>query len=360
MDFSRAAAGRGARFSRNAAIATAVGAAALLTAACGTTSAPGSAVPGQAASSAASRPPAAAGTRSWSAGQAAAYARQLLAVLPLPPGATVTTWPSAPVPLLAPSLPALLGHVVDVRVLYRVTMPVADVSSYLAAHRPAALQQTGTGSAGIVQRPGQRGAPGRPGPAVSPEPLATVQARYLDFAPRNLPAGLYQATLATVIAARPAGGSYLRADAQVAWYPPRSAAEYVTASQYRSVTVTRPDAGMAGEPVTSTYRTAKIIATLAAAVDRLHAAAGPGAISCPLMRAGSFYRLVFNPAAPDAGQIVVTPTGCLLVGVTAGGQRQPPLYPDAALITALHRLPAGQAGPAASDSSRATARRASS
>ncbi len=105
------------------------------------------------------------------------------------------------------------------------------------------LQQTGAGSAGIVQRGGQ---PGQPGAAGSPEPLATIQARYLDFAPRSLPAGLYQATLATVIAGRPAGGSYLRADAQVAWYPPRSAAEYVTASQYRSVTVTRPPPAQPG------------------------------------------------------------------------------------------------------------------
>ena len=342
MDTSRATAGRGARFWRPEAVAAAVAAVALLAAACGSTSAPGgapgSAAPGQAASSAASRLPAAAAARSWSAGRAAAYARQLLAALPLPPGASVTAWPSAPVRLLAPSLPSLLGHVVDVRVLYQVSMPIADVSSYLAAHRPASLQQTGAGSAGIVQRGGQ---PGQPGAAGSPEPLATIQARYLSFAPRALPSGLYQATLATVIAGRPAGGSYLRADAQVAWYPPRSAAEYVTASQYRSVTVTRPAAGAAGEPVTSTYRTSKIIATLAAAVDGLHAAPGLGAISCPLMRAGSFYRLVFNPAAPDARQIVVTPTGCLLIGVTAGGQRQPPLYLAGALITALHKLPSG-------------------
>ena len=50
------------------------------------------------------------------------------------------------------------------------------------------------------------------------------------------------------------------------------------------------------------------------------------------------YRIAFVPAAPPAPRIVVTPSGCLVVGVTLAGAAQPPLWGDTGLIGAANRL----------------------
>src|SRR5258708_18963877 len=45
-------------------------------------------------------------------------------------------------------------------------------------------------------------------------------------------------TLLATLAAGPHGGTVVRADAEVVWYPPRTAAEYLDPMEYQSVTIT--------------------------------------------------------------------------------------------------------------------------
>ena len=50
------------------------------------------------------------------------------------------------------------------------------------------------------------------------------------------------------------------------------------------------------------------------------------------------YRIVFVPAPGRAPRVVVTPSGCLTVGVAVAGAAQPELWDDAALIRAAKLL----------------------
>ncbi len=297
----------------------------LLAAGCGTARAPGAPATGQAghatAASHAVTTVTDSGAVADSRAEATAYARQLLARLPLPPSARRMPWPSTPIASLEPSLPAALKAVVDLRLLYRVSWPVGHIDAYLLAHRPDGLlresvAQTGHAAGGGI--------------------IASTES--LSFAPQKLPAGIYLAVLAATIAPAPGGGSLVRADAEVAWYPPRSAAEHIDATAYRSVTVTSTSATPANSPATTrTYTAPSVLAELAAVVNGLHAAPTT-VVNCPLIPASDDYRLVFRPTAHGAPQVVVSPSDCLFVGFTSAGRAQPDLYPASSLLRALREL----------------------
>ncbi|MHB1434057.1 MAG: hypothetical protein ACYCVZ_18320, partial [Streptosporangiaceae bacterium] len=183
--------------------------------------------------------------------------------------------------------------------------------------------------------PGSGGQAGRYGRTV---------AEYVSDAPRSLPPGIYLARLAAAVIPARGGGALLRVDAQVAWYPPRAAAEHVDPAGYRSVTLTVPPA-FSGPPrhaLTRTFTSRAVVARLAALINGLPAM--PGVVmSCPAIPA-SPYRITFAPAAARWPRVVVSPTGCFSAGVSAGGKEQPALATDGRLIAAMDRLlglPAG-------------------
>src|SRR5258708_7430832 len=148
--------------------------------------------------------------------EARRYASRLLADLRLPAGFKRTVPPPGDGRLLRPMLPDELGDVVRVRAFYRVAMPMSAVRRFLIRRTPPTL------------RPGDNARLGHAGAAL---------AEYLTYVPRDLPAHFSGAALAVAIAPSSHGGSVLRADAQVAFYPKRSSAEYIRAAHYRSVTL---------------------------------------------------------------------------------------------------------------------------
>lgn len=250
--------------------------------------------------------------------KADAYARQLLARLRLPGHAHRLPWPARPLRPLRPLLPAGLREVTDRHVLYRLNQPAAAVNRYLAAHTPAGMRAGDAGHSGTV---------------------STTTAYFVDYNPAVLPAWIFEATLATAVVHATGGRSLVRVDAQVAWYPPRSAAEHVVASRYRAVTATAPTHWTgAPRPVSRTFSAPAVVAGLAALVNGWPAMPDI-VINCPAITAAStLYRLMFVPASPRWPTISIASDGCLSTGVKVGGRSQPALDDRGRLVIALRRL----------------------
>lgn len=246
--------------------------------------------------------------------EARAYAHRLLADLRLPSGTLRTPSSSGS---LTPMLPALLGDVVDLHVLYRVNWPIGRVDAFLAAHTPGGLL---AGDAGQVT------GPGRP------------ESDNVEYNPRILPPYIYEATLGTTIVPAADGGSLLRVDAQVAWYPPRSAAEHIVPIRYRTVTATAPTRQTgSGDPVTRTFTKHAVVARLAALINGLHARPDI-TVACGAMSEYTIYRLVFTPVASHGPRVVVSTAGCAIDQVIVGGRPQPALDDGSGLVDAISRL----------------------
>jgi hypothetical protein len=290
-----------------------VAATALVAAACGTVPAPGPAKKTD-------DRPAVTGKHSgapWdSRAGAQAYGRHLLDSLRLPPGARVLPWGDKPPAGLVPMSPAILTDTIDLKVIFRVNASMDAIKAFLLAHRPVGLTLSTNGY-------GSR--------------FGTVTSRFVGFTPQALPAGIYSADLDYVFEPEPGGGSVLRIDAQVAWYPPRSPAEHIDPSRYISVTVShRTNRATQARTFTSGPELAK----LAGRVNTLYGA--PDVVShCPAIIAGviNVYQLVFVPAR-GAPKIVVTPsTACLeYVDVTVGGRAEPSLADGSSLVRVIQRL----------------------
>jgi hypothetical protein len=248
-----------------------------------------------------------------SGSEAKAYARHLLARLRLPAGSRRMHWKR--VAGLSPTLGVVLTDVVDQRALYRATKPMTDLGRYLRAHPPAGMTVS---SSGWFSYRGK------------------ITARTVTFSPRHLPSGIYSAMLVTTFKPAKGGASLLRADAQVAWFPPRGGAVRIRAADYNSVTVTRSRSGDRDKR-SRTISGARQVRKLVAVYDRLHGA--PDVLtSCPEYSPSTIdYQLTFHPAH-SAPRVVLSPTNCLSVGVTIGGHPEPSLYPAAAVVAAASRL----------------------
>jgi hypothetical protein len=249
---------------------------------------------------------------------ATAYARRLLARLRLPGHAHRLPWPARPLRSLTPTLPSVQHDVTDLHVLYRIGRPAGEIDGYLAAHIPAGMRAGDGGHSGTA---------------------ATTTYYFVDYIPAAPPGWVYQATLATAVVPRRGGGSLVRVDAQVAWYPPRSAAEHIVASRYRAVTATAPTSWSGPpRPVTRTFTAPGVVARLAALVNGWPAQ--PNIVQyCPAISAAStLFRLVFVPASSRWPTITINSDGCLSSGVGVGGHGQPVLDDGGRLDTAIDRL----------------------
>jgi hypothetical protein len=181
--------------------------------------------------------------------------RRMIASLILPAG----SMPAAP--RSRPPRPDLLGpNAVDVSRFYWLPLPEDAAFSFLQHHVPAGTSRAGTGLFGNAF------------PAV----------QYSLTAP---PAGLEQFNqLTATLAAGRDGGTLLRADAELTWYPARSAAEYLPPGGYRSVTITATFTSSPAQAkprtITRAVTSQAVIARLARLLDGLHATA-PWMGSCP-------------------------------------------------------------------------------
>jgi hypothetical protein len=245
---------------------------------------------------------------------ATAYARQLLSSLRLPPGARKLPWPARLPAGLTPATPGIGSDMIDLKVLYRLSQPMSGADSFLLTHHPAggAVDGTGQGS--------QNG---------------TVTSEFADFTLARLPDGIFLAELNTAITRGPGGGSLLRADAFVAWYPPRGTARRINPAAYTAVII-RWQHGYSVTTRTLTSRHAVLF--FASLYNGLHGAPEISVRGCSLVGTGAdsdSYEIVFSPAQGQP-RVVVSPV-CLFVKVSIGGRQVSQLYPETGLFSAAER-----------------------
>jgi hypothetical protein len=253
------------------------------------------------------------------AGQRArTYARRLMTELRLPAGAKPTQWPSPMRPEMKPMLPAIEANVVDVRALYRTSWPISRVNGFLTAQNPVGLL------------PGDRGPAGTKGPT-------PPGAYYVDYNPKTAPPWVYAATLATAVVPAQGGGSLLRVDAQVAWYPPRSKAEHIDPRRYKSVTLTAPGLRPGSRPRTRTFTAPAVVAKLAAIFNALPAEPDL-TINCPMMGPSTTYQVVFTPAIRQWRRVVAGTMGCGIDTISVNGRQQPALHDASSLVAEVNHL----------------------
>jgi len=237
--------------------------------------------------------------------QARAYALGLLAKLRLPAKARQVQWPAQLRRLPQPVLPYWPTDAVTAQALYQAGASMGSVYWFLTRHVPAGMQPRWPGNVG------------------------NGTDRYVFDVPAHLPREIAHANLEVVIIPH-GSGSLMRAEVQVVWYPPRSAAEDIHPSRYRSVTVTVPKPSDAsGDTVTRTFTSRAVITQLAALLNQLPGML-PTAFNCPAMRVGarpppSPYRLVFTPRSRQWPTIAAAPVGCFQGGIVVGKHKQPPL-----------------------------------
>ncbi len=245
--------------------------------------------------------------------KAKAVAVRLLAELVLPAGAARLRQQAVPASLQTAGFTGA-GEDIDLCRYYRLPMTMAAADSFLQAHPPAGVTLDTTGTVGSGDD-------------------------YLAGAPPSLPPGIGAVMLQYTMAAV-GGGSLLRADVQVMFYPPRSAAEYLNPARFRSVIVSATPWGGTVPASRRTITSRREIATLAWLVNRLPVKPpGSGPIACPLIGANTvLYQLEFTPVPGTGPAVVVKSDGCLSDLVSAGGVGQPPLEDGNNLGTAAARL----------------------
>jgi hypothetical protein len=258
------------------------------------------------------------GVPTGSKAEAAGLARRMLSRLRLPAGARRIPY--------APLRPGLLwagaAKAVDLHEFFETARPVATVAAALDSHVPTGMGLASTSELGDT---------------------AGVEEQYVSYAQRRVLTGIYMAQLALSVAPAP-GGSTVRVDAQVIWYPPRSAAEYIDPARYHALTITataygtRP--GTRGMIVTS--RSA--IADVAAALNRSPVVPVQVA-NCPATLVA--YRLAFAVTRQARPAVVAYATlqACVGVRVIVDGRVQPPLQDGGKVAGIAGRLlgvPAGQ------------------
>jgi hypothetical protein len=248
------------------------------------------------------------GPQSSSRSAAKALAQKLLSQLIMPSGSSPAQVSSLPTLLHGPATP--LPGTADESKLFSLPQPIMDDSKFLQAHVPAGMKLLAHGGSG--------------GPAGSPS-------QTVSFAPTSLPRGIYQAEVLTVMVPQPGGKALLRADAQVIWFPPRSADEHLNPASYPTLTVAATIFGSStAKNTTKVIHDPKVIARLASMLNNLPAAP-PVRMSCPGVTAS--YRLSFTPANGDVDTTVLA-ASCLSEQISVAGKAQPPLWDATGALTA--------------------------
>jgi hypothetical protein len=229
-----------------------------------------------------------------------ALGRKMVRQLRRPPGSRAARQPH-PLPKYLRQAAEGIGaiHRVDVARYYTAPRSMRATYAYLRKHVPAGYRRWVTGSAG--------------------QGSVTVM-EFVVYAPKKLPRGVAVANLVVGVVPGRHGGSVLRADGEVGWFPPRSAAEYLRPAAYRAVTISRTTQST-GHRTSKTFRSRDAIARLARILNSLPASDG-GPISCS--PTAPVYHLVFRPRAGHP-RFAVTAIDCVTDQVVVAGRVQPEL-----------------------------------
>jgi hypothetical protein len=190
---------------------------------------------------------------------------------------------------------------VDQSRFFWVPLPMAEAASYLQAHPPAGTRDLGDGN----QRDGH------------------FFGQFVFYGLTTAPPGIdrVDSQLLVSLAAGPHRGTVLRADAEMVWYPPRSAAEYVPPAAYHRVAVRATFSWRRPSTVTRSFSSAAIVGKIARLFDDLHTVP-PGTVFCPAVNAS--YTITFA-AARSRPRLIVTADRCVGDLIIVAGKAQPGL-----------------------------------
>lgn len=229
--------------------------------------------------------------------QALQLAESLVAHVALPPGSARVRGPEPPV--LRPWDPSGLSapETVEASGLWTSPASTDQVSAFASAHPPA-------GTRFFTQF------------LASPSQTATQ----VDDLLTTFPPGIANGAVAVLIASGSQGGSVVRVNVIVGWYPPRSAAERVPPGM-RAVTVSVTIAAVKSRIVSRTFTSAEMVGRLAALLNGMNASPSIADRSCAALMVT--YRLAFA-TTPGARPSLIATTGvCGTVAVVAHGTLQP-------------------------------------
>jgi hypothetical protein len=208
------------------------------------------------------------------------------------------------------------------------------VYTFLTRRVPGGMAWSGSGQtarpAGV---PKWTKPPALPWGGKAPRGSAVLE-EFVSYQLSRLPAGIGTATLSMAVAPTGPNTSELRADVQVTWYPPRSAAEYVPAAMH-AVTITASLLTPRPGSITRTFTSTAVARHLAAMLNDAHATSLALA-PCPLQQVS--YRLAFSASRGTVPYLVAEDTGCQTLGITVLNHPQPALQAPPGLGTVLDRL----------------------
>ena len=236
------------------------------------------------------------------------FARGLLAQVRPPTGARRVTSPPAEVQA-PPMAWDLSPDMTDVATVWRIVLPMDRAVAFFEHDPPARLRLTLADSTGRVS-------------GIIGDTVDTV----LEFGRGPVPAGIWGAQVLLSLHSDGATASLVRADVQVAWYPPRSRAEYIAG--LRAMTIDGPRG-------VRTFTAPAVIARMAGLLNGLEAAPGGqyaapvGQYAAPVgdcARSGDGYGVAFatKRGAVPWTRVSLAP-GCRGVDVTVDYQDQPAL-----------------------------------
>jgi hypothetical protein len=237
--------------------------------------------------------------------QGDALARTLLAEAPLPPGAQVFTG-KPPAALGQPPMGGLGDPSAELHALWTVSEPMSAVDAFWGRSEPAGMTSNGSGQN---------------------TSYGAVTQEFVGYQLDRMPTGVNVATLSMTVTPAGPDASAIRADVQVIWYPPRSAAEYIPASLSAVTITTSTLDGQGGG--TQTFTAPAVVQRLEAMLNGAYAVPLGSVFPCPLEQVS--YRLDFATAPGAAPSVVVTDTGCPGLGITVAGHAEPSLEIPAAL-----------------------------
>jgi len=225
--------------------------------------------------------------------------RRFLAIAVLPPGTRRFTGKHVPADLRHPVETIAASSYLDVHRIFTADRPMRAVIRFLDRHHPEGMTRTGSGEFTDHWR-------------VEKE---------VDYTPRHTPAAYEEIDLLVEVVAGRHGHAGIRTDAQLVWYPPRSAAEHLDADHFKSVTIRAVIYGTGVGHERRTFRQHAIISKLARVLNSAPASPG-GWMSCPAI--WETYTLTFTPVKGEPGATVQVP-GCFQYGITVGGHAEPAL-----------------------------------
>jgi hypothetical protein len=285
-----------------------------LLAACGSVAAPGASGPrvhpGGTQLVARGGPPA--GSRA----EAVTLARLMLSRLRLPVGARRLPSARMPLSLRSPSMWGGAAGQLDLHQIYELWQPMDAVAAVLTARVPAGMSQAGTGE------------------GAGPSGVTSME---VSYTPRSVPAGIYMSQLVLTVVPAGSGGSMVRADAQVIWFPPRTAAEYIDPARYHVLAITVTIYGRRLHTMHKVVTSQAVITRLAGVLNR-SPVRPVQTIGCPLVFADDRLAFAVSRQARPVVVVVATRWPCEGAQIRVSGRLQPPLEDAGTVVTTADQV----------------------